>query len=150
MLEPLRGALLSIRTMMQSADIDYAILTAEKIDVVWFSDYAKQRVVNSFLFNYLKIQDRIGSKLFRLVLQHLREDETDGMSMLDMLNRLEKLRIIEGVEAWDTLREIRNAITHDYPEDSQTRIDTIQLALAAYPKLKVIVDNIERSLASYA
>lgn len=60
---------------MQSADIDHTLLCRETIDANWFADYEQQRIVNSFLFNYIKIQDKIGSKLFRLVLQHWREDD---------------------------------------------------------------------------
>jgi len=146
MSETLSHLLASIRLMMQGAEIDHALLAAEKIDAPWFAEYENQRIVNSFLFNYIKIQDKIGGKLFRLVLQHWREDESDTMSMLDVLNRLEKLRIIENVEAWDKLREIRNAITHEYPEDIQIRIDNIHLALSGYLQLKVIIANIERAL----
>jgi len=108
-----------------------------------------QRVVNSFLFNYIKIQDKIGSKLFRMVLQHLREDESETMTMLDILNRLEKLRIIEDVETWDKLREIRSAIAHEYPDDIETRIGTIYLAISGYRQLKEIIANLERALATH-
>ena len=143
MSEALINLLGTLRQMMQSANIDYAILAAERIDAAWFAEYEHQRIVNSFLFNYIKIQDKIGSKLFHLVLQHFREDDNDSMTMLDILNRLEKLRIIEHVEAWDKLREIRIAITHEYPEDIDVRIDNIRLALAGYLQLKSIVARIQ-------
>jgi hypothetical protein len=146
MSEALSHLLSAIRQMMQSADIDYALLCQQKIDSDWFAHYDQQRIVNSFLFNYIKVQDKIGSKLFRLVLQHWREDETDAITMLDILHRFERLNIIESVEEWDMLREIRNAITHEYPEETQTRIDNIQLALNGYIKLKKIIDNIEKAL----
>ena len=35
--ETLRHLLSSIRQMMQSADIDHALLAAEKIDAMWFT-----------------------------------------------------------------------------------------------------------------
>ncbi|MEY4194141.1 MAG: hypothetical protein RLZZ226_509 [Pseudomonadota bacterium] len=57
--EILSHLLSSVRQMMQSADIDHAILMSEKIDSQWFFDYKNQRIVNSFLFNYIKIQDKI-------------------------------------------------------------------------------------------
>lgn len=67
--EALNSLLLTIRRMMQNADIDHGLLLAERIDAAWFANYDHQRIVNSFLFNYIKIQDKIGSKLFRRVLQ---------------------------------------------------------------------------------
>jgi hypothetical protein len=143
--EALKQSLASIAQMMQSADIDHRLLTAQEVDPAWFADYNHQRIVNRFLFNYIKIQDKIGSKLFRLLLEHWRELDADNMTMLDMLNRLEKLRIIESVEAWDKLREIRNAIAHEYPEELKTRLENIELALAGYLQLKRIIINIGSS-----
>jgi hypothetical protein len=146
MSEPLKSTLGGMREMMLSADIDYALLAEQTIDRVWMADYNHQRIVNSFLFNYLKIQDRIGSKLFRLALQQWRENDLDDMTMLDILNRLEKLGIIESVEAWDKLRELRNALAHEYPEDTKLRIENIQLALQGYLQLKAIVAKLEQKL----
>ena len=145
--ETLKYLLHAIRKMMEAADIDHEILSQSQIDPSWFTDYEHQRIVNSFLFNYIKIQDKMGRKLFHLVLQHWREDESDNMTMLDILNRLEKLDIIESVEMWDKLREIRNAITHEYPEEIDIRIDNIRLALWGYLRIKEIITNIEQALA---
>ncbi|MEY4194142.1 MAG: hypothetical protein RLZZ226_510 [Pseudomonadota bacterium] len=71
------------------------------------------------------------------------------MTMLDILNRLEKLRIIDAVETWDKLRELRTSITHEYPDDTDIRIANIRLALEAYLELKAIIDNIERALLAH-
>jgi hypothetical protein len=146
MSQTLNHILSSIKIMMQSADIDYALITAQPVDQAWFADYDHQRIVNSFLFNYIKIQDKLGGKLFRLVLQQWRELDSDDMTMLDVLNRLEKLKIINGVEAWDKLREIRNAITHEYPVELQARIDNIRLALEGYLHIKKIITSIEQAI----
>ncbi len=144
--ETLNHLLSSLRHMMQGADMDHALLLAEHIDADWINDYQHQRIVNSYLFNYIKIQDRMGGKLFRLALKYWREDDNDSLTMLDVLNRLEKLRVIDRVETWDQLREIRNAIAHEYPDDLTTRLETLRLALSSYPKLKEIIANIENAL----
>lgn len=147
--ETLKHLLASIRHMMQGADMDHAALSAEVIDADWFNDYQHQRIVNSYLFNYIKIQDRMGGKLFRLALKYWREDDNDDLTMLDVLNRLEKLRVIDRVETWDRLREIHNAIAHEHPDDVATRLDTLHLALSGYPKLKEIIFNIENALGCH-
>jgi uncharacterized protein with HEPN domain len=72
------------------------------------------------------------------------------MTMLDVLNRLEKLGIIKSVATWDKLREIRNAITHEYPEQIDVRIDNIKLALSGYLDMKEIIARIEQALMSEA
>ena len=148
MSDALKSTLGAIHRMMESADIDHALLTSQPIDVSWLADYSHQRIVNSFLFNYLKIQDKVGRKFFRLALRHWRELESDDVTMLDILHRLEQLRILESVEVWDRLREVRNTLTHDYPEEGDVRLETLALALRGYEEIKAIVARIEERLAS--
>lgn len=102
----------------------------------WFENYDNQRIVNSFLFNYIKIQDKIGAKLFKLLLFELKEINDHSIPMIDMLNILEKLEIIDSIDEWDKLREIRNALAHEYPSEIDDRIENIRLALEGYEKLK--------------
>jgi len=59
---------------------------------------------------------------------------------------LEKLGIIDSVESWDKLREIRNVLTREYPEDDERRLENIHLALHGYDALKSIVARLEARL----
>ena len=61
-----------------------------------------------------KLQDIIGSKIFPIILNLLEED---AVAFIDKLNKLEKLGYIEDANWWVELREIRNKIAHDYPDD---------------------------------
>lgn len=131
---------------MQSCDIDYDELSRMRIDKSLFEAYDNQRIVNSFLFNYMKIQDKIGAKLFRTILFELREIDDDSVPMLDILNRLEKLNLIESTGDWDTLREIRNAIAHEYPLDMEERIENIAMALEGYRTLKRMYIHLKRGM----
>ena len=63
---------------------------------------------------FSKLQDLIGSKIFTLILDILGED---APSLRDKLNKLEKLGIIEDAHWWMEMREIRNQVTHDYPDN---------------------------------
>jgi hypothetical protein len=64
-----------------------------------------------------KLQDLIGTKIFPLVLDIL--GENDVLNFRDKLHRLEKLQIIKDANWWMKLREIRNQLAHDYPDDYQ-------------------------------
>ena len=77
--------------LFESCNIDYKILKTQNIEEAFFDDYSNQRVVNSFLFNYIKIQDKMGSKLFKNVLFELKEIDNYSIPMIDVLNILEKL-----------------------------------------------------------
>lgn len=61
-----------------------------------------------------KLQDIIGLKIFSIILNLLEEDT---VAFIDKLNKLEKLGYIEDANWWVELREIRNKIAHDYPDD---------------------------------
>lgn len=129
--------------LLESCDIDFEILRDSNIDRNFFSDYSNQRIVNSFFFNYIKIQDKIGTKLFKNVLYELKEIDDYSIPMIDVLNYLEKLNIIEKADEWDRLREIRNNVKHEYPSDIDERIENIKLTLEGYSRLKKIYSNIK-------
>jgi hypothetical protein len=133
-------------TMFANADIDFNELMNAKIDETFFSDYANTRIVNSFLFNFSKLQDKIGAKLFKKVLYELKEIDTFSVPMIDVLNQLEKLEIIKETREWDELREIRNILSHEYPLDIEERVENIYLVLKNYEVLKSIYGNLKRSV----
>ncbi|MDQ7073709.1 MAG: hypothetical protein Q9O24_00765 [Gammaproteobacteria bacterium] len=120
------------------AELDYNDLKQMKMTPEFFNDYRNTRIVNSFLFNFAKLQDALGAKLFRKLLYELKEIDTLNMPMIDVLNILEKRGIVEDVSTWDELREIRNVLAHEYPFDLAERIANIQLAFKGYEILKTI------------
>jgi len=131
--------------MFAQADLDYQELISKEIDDSFFEDYNNIRTLNSFLFNFSKLQDKIGAKLFKKLLYELKEIDSLSMPMIDILNILEQLEILE-VEDWDSLRELRNILSHEYPFDTQERIDNIKLSLDAYKTLKRIYENLKSKL----
>lgn len=143
-MQELREIIKSIDTMMIGCEIDYEELEQQTIMSDFFDNYSNTRIVNSFLFNYSKIQDKIGAKLFRKVLYVEKEIDNDNLPMKDILNVLEKLQIIENVYEWDRVREIRNNLSHEYPYSVDERIENIELAMEGYEMLKKIYENIKK------
>ena len=129
--------------MIKSCDIDYNELKNKHIQNNFFDDYNNTRLVNSFLFNFSKLQDKIGAKLFREVLYQLKEIDKQNLPMIDILNLLEKLEIIDNTKEWDLLREIRNSLAHEYPFDIHERIENIKIAINRYEILKKIYMNLK-------
>ena len=134
----------SLDGLFNSCDIDYSLLKEQVLNESWLKDYSNQRIVNSFLFNYIKIQDKLGASLFRKLLFSLREINNENLPMIDVLNLLEKLEIIPSASMWDRLREIRNAIAHEYPLEIEERLENIALALSGYDQLKDLYANIKQ------
>lgn len=135
--------------IIKHCDIDCNELTQQKIDHEFFDNYNNIRVVNSFLFNFSKLQDKIGAKLFRIILYEIKEIDDKNLPMMDTLHILEKLDILKDRKDWDRLREIRNALSHEYPIDIDERIENIQISLSGYEKLKTIYINLKNSYAKF-
>jgi hypothetical protein len=120
------------------------LLQGTIIDGNFFQDYNNTRVVNSFLFNFSKLQDKIGSKLFKQLLFELKEIDTFSIVMIDVLNTLERLNILEKKQ-WDEIRETRNLLAHEYPFSTDERVENIQLSLEQYIKLKQIYMRVKNA-----
>ncbi|MCK5538310.1 MAG: toxin-antitoxin system antitoxin subunit [Bacteroidales bacterium] len=146
MSDALESTLLLIETMLKNCTIDYNALQNASLDETFFDDYNNTRIVNSFLFNFSKLQDKIGAKLFKQVLYELKEIDTFSLTMIDVLNRLEKLNILDTTEQWERLREIRNILAHEYPFDTEERIENITLAMEGFIELKSIYTSLKKAL----
>ncbi|WP_050724137.1 hypothetical protein [Nitratiruptor sp. SB155-2] len=127
----------------KSACIDFEDLRKKNLDEKFFEDYNNIRIVNSFLFNFSKLQDKIGSKLFKKFLYELQEIDSFEVSMIEILNILEKLNILQ-IDEWQRLREIRNILAHEYTYDLNERIENIQIAMEGFTFLQKILNRIEK------
>jgi len=106
---------------------DEVILFAEGLDTQALDDFDKVKVIDSFIFRFIKIQDLMGNKLFKEVLEALGEYQV-SMSMLDVLDRLEQLELLKSAELWMDYRNLRNILTHEYPDNREEVLEGIQVA----------------------
>lgn len=77
-------------------------------------DPFQMALFDQFIYRFSKLQDSMGKRLFRQILDLLQE-ETEGLPFIDILNKLEKLHLIDDAKTWIALRHTRNAISHEYP-----------------------------------
>ncbi len=104
---------------------------------------------------FSKLQDVIGSKIFPLLLNLLQE-EPKGNNFLDILHQLEKLDILPSIKLWIGFRDLRNHLTHEYPEHpdimanySNQAIQKAQELLLYWTDLKNKILNIQAKWAEY-
>lgn len=100
-----------------------------------FSNQERVKVIDAFLFRFIKIQDLMGNKLFREVLDCLGEFD-ESMSMLDVLDRLEKLELIESADMWMDYRNLRNVLTHEYPDNKDVLIQGIKTTVQVFSEIE--------------
>jgi hypothetical protein len=116
-----------------------------KLDNNAFLDFEHIKTIDTFIYRFLKIQDYMGVKLFPAVLYALGEFKSN-MSLKDMLNKLERLELMPSADKWMGYREIRNILTHEYPDNEDEIIEGITLALTAYEEIRNIYQTIRYAL----
>ena len=106
-----------------------------------FNDKEIVKSIDSFIYRFTKVQDKIGEKLFPAVLQFLQEYKPN-MAFIDTLNVLERLELIESTDEWIDFRKLRNSLTHEYPDNEEEHIESITMALEVYKKMCKIYQKI--------
>jgi len=70
-----------------------------------FEAFESIKTIDTFIYRFSKIQDYMGEKLFPTILDMLGEYKS-SMSFKDILNKLERLEIIQSSKQWMGFREI--------------------------------------------
>ena len=122
-----------------------APLTKEKYEMLSDGDV---RCMDQFVYRFSKFQDVMGAKLFRYILEWLQED-VSTFSMIDILNRLERLKIIDDAKEWQYIRELRNAIAHDYPLDEGEVIESLNELFNRQENLRKIYFRLKEVFERY-
>lgn len=96
----------------------------------------KRAILDAYLKRFASIQDFLGAKIFSLLLEIA---GINNSKMSEVLSNIEKENIIDSLENWIELREVRNELEHDYPEELEEALED----------LKYCVDNFEKIESYY-
>ena len=116
-------------------------LTVERVE--GFSD-EEVALWDAFTIRFCKLQDLLGTKLFDAVLAFAGTDRVLN-NIIDKVHALEKMGIVPDAKLWQSIRDTRNNLTHDYPDmplftattltDAFTKVDILLQILSAIEKL---------------
>jgi hypothetical protein len=120
---------------------------ARAMDVDDYTTLSKQdrRLLDQFAYRYTRLQDDMGVKLMPAVLKALGEDVA-LMSAIDRFARLEQLGWLASADDWQTLRQIRNQFTHDYPDNPTERFERWQAAVHAAAQLTSVLTRFQSKI----
>lgn len=115
-------------------------LAGETLDEAWAVGLADRpeaaERLEAFVSRFARMQDTVGEKLLPRWL--VTQAEFPG-SMLDMLNRAERLGLIASATAWIAARKLRKRLIHEYMTDPsefaqhvRTAIDFVPVLLETY------------------
>lgn len=101
--------------------------------------------VEAFVGRFGRLQDTVGDKLLPQLLNALGEKTS---SVIDNLDRAERMGLIKSADDWMTMRSLRNQMIHEYVEDPVLLANALQTGHSFVPELidvagKMIVE-IER------
>lgn len=113
----------------------------ENLDCDIFENFEKIKTIDTFIYRFIKLQDMMGEKLFKVFLDEIGEYK-DTMSLLDLLDKLEKFEIIEDAMQWMEYRKLRNKLTHEYPNNEEEVIEGIKIAIDIFSEIEIILHNI--------
>lgn len=113
-------------------------LTIDRLETI--SSEIKDKL-DVLAFRFAKLQDLIGTKIFReylLFLQYPVEDK----NFLELLKELEKENIVD-IDRWSEFRGLRNSISHDYPFEEEEKIEAINYLVQNISYFMDIIEKIK-------
>jgi hypothetical protein len=108
---------------------DWAALTAEE-----------HESLAAFRVRFSEFQEHLGKAMRSVAI----EEEVDVDRFGSVLAFMERLRVIDSVDQWKLIRELRNAVNHEY-EDNEHRLREFFTAMAA--QTPVLQGCLERLVA---
>jgi hypothetical protein len=93
----------------------------------------ERAILDAYLKRFSSIQDFLGAKIFSLLLD---VSGINSSKMSEVLYYIEKEEIIDSLDNWIELREVRNELEHDYPEELQEALDDLKFCIDSFSKLE--------------
>jgi len=93
----------------------------------------ERAVLDAYLKRFSSLQDFLGAKIFTLLLEIA---GINNSKMSEVLYAIEKEEIIDSLDNWIELREIRNELEHDYPEELQEALEDLKFCIDSFAKLE--------------
>ena len=93
----------------------------------------QKAILDAYLKRFSSIQDFLGAKIFGLLLDIAGINYT---KMSEVLYYIEKEEIIDSLENWILLREVRNDLEHDYPEDLDEALEDLRFCIDSFDRLE--------------
>jgi len=93
----------------------------------------ERAILDAYLKRFSSIQDFLGAKIFSLLLD---VSGINSSKMSEVLYYIEKEEIIDSLDNWIELREVRNELEHDYPEELLEALDDLKFCIDSFSKLE--------------
>ena len=116
---------------------EYLMYSTEQVrQLLPISDWAglqpdQHESLAAFRVRFSEFQEHMGKTMKAVAL----EEEKPSEPFTAVLLYMEKLGCLDSVDRWKDIRELRNAVNHEYEDDPQTLHDFFEAMLASAPEL---------------
>jgi len=123
-------ALKAYKQLIDELTAQTNIYTPETFNQLKIQD---QAILDAYLKRFSSVQDFLGAKIFSLLL----DNAGIGTSkMSEVLYLIEKEGIIDSLDHWIELREVRNELEQDYPEDLEQALKDLKFCITQFDQLE--------------
>lgn len=121
-------------------EIDLILKTKNIYDQFVFNtlEVKDRALLDAYLKRFSSIQDFLGAKIFALLLEVA---GINSSKMSEVLFNIEKEQIIDSLNSWIELREIRNDLEHDYPEELEEALRDLKFCIDSFEKIEMYYIN---------
>lgn len=120
-------------------------LDAGRMDAFGIAEHMR---LDAFIQRFQSLQDILDAQVLRGLLALEEVDLTDKTPR-DVSNLLEKYGIIDAAPRWRELRDLRNTMAHEYPDEPAVQVDRLNKAYGAIDELIAVLDRVRgRVMAS--
>jgi len=98
----------------------------------------QKAVLDAYLKRFSSIQDFLGAKVFPLML------DVAGLSitkMSEVLSEVEREGIIDSISNWIELRDVKNELEHDYPDELEDALEDLKFCVECFYKIESYYKN---------
>ena len=97
--------------------------------------------IDQFIYRFTRLQDSMGKRLFPSIISYL-DNDFSSHTFLDILARLEQLGIIKSDLDWQFFRNLRNNLSHDYPDNIKIMVETLNLLYDEWERMENIYNGV--------
>jgi hypothetical protein len=125
----------------------HSTLFAHDLNLAWVENLkinaALAEKVEAFVSRFGRLQDHLGEKLIPRYAQLVGEQYK---TQIDVLVFAERAGILKSADDFLAARKLRNALVHEYMQDSQSFLDSLVLANTAAQMLFDVIDKTRAEL----
>lgn len=122
-----------------------APMTIERINNL-ASNFSDGEQIDAFVSRFARLQDNLGAKLLPFYLNAVGERQA---TLLENLDKAERLGIIESADDWMTMRQLRNQMVHEYIDDAEILLSALRAGHEFVQQLLNCNENLHKLVNDY-